>query len=102
MVRLEALNAKHGDALLLHFKTGAKQRLWIIDGGPGGTWNKFLRPRLEELKGNKAELTVDLALLSHVDEDHVTGIVQMTKGLSQHTANAPTFSISPLLAQQLC
>jgi hypothetical protein len=91
MIRLEALNAKHGDALLLHFKTGTKQRLWIIDGGPGGTWNGFLRPRLETLKGSKPGLTVDLAMLSHVDEDHVTGFVQMTKGLAQNAANAATF-----------
>ena len=91
MVRLEALNAKHGDALLLHYKNGGKQRFWIIDGGPGGTWNGILRPQLEEIKRDKDELTVDLTLLSHVDEDHVTGLLQMTKGLAEKNRNAATF-----------
>jgi hypothetical protein len=91
MIRLEALNAKHGDALLLHYKNGGKQRFWIIDGGPGGTWNKVLRPRLEEIRGNKSELIVDLAMVSHVDEDHVTGMEQMTRGLASNARNAPTF-----------
>ncbi|HYM98910.1 MAG TPA: hypothetical protein VET25_04140, partial [Aestuariivirgaceae bacterium] len=83
VIRLEALNAKHGDALLLHYKQKAAQRLWIIDGGPAGTWKNFLGPRLEELKGTKEELTVDLAMLSHVDEDHVTGMLQLAKGLAE-------------------
>jgi hypothetical protein len=91
MVRLEALNAKHGDSLLLHYKSAGKSRLWVIDGGPGGTWNKYLRPRLEELKGSQTKLVVDVAMLSHVDDDHVNGLVQMTKGLADNGNNAPTF-----------
>jgi hypothetical protein len=91
MIRLEALNAKHGDALLLHFKNGRKQRLWVIDGGPGGTWNGVLRPHLEEILGDAEALKVDLALVSHVDEDHVTGMLQMTKALAEKKKNAPTF-----------
>jgi len=90
MIRLEALNAKHGDALLLHFKNGGKQRFWIIDGGPGGTWNKVLRPRLEELSDG-GDLTVDLAMVSHVDEDHVTGMEQMMRGLAEEASNAASF-----------
>jgi len=91
VIKLEALNAKHGDALLLHYKTGSKNRFWIIDGGPGGTWNNYLRRRLEQIKGNRETLTVDLAMLSHVDEDHVTGLVQMTKSLAENTREAPTY-----------
>jgi hypothetical protein len=91
MIKLEALNAKFGDALLLHYKSNGKTRLWVIDGGPAGTWKNFLRPRLEELKGNKETLTIDLAMLSHVDDDHVNGMVQMTKGLANGGPNDPTF-----------
>ena len=38
----------------------------------------FLKPRLEQLRGSAAKLTIDLAMLSHVDDDHVNGILQMT------------------------
>ena len=91
MVRLEALNAKYGDSLLLQYKSDGKSRLWVVDGGPAGTWNKYLRPRLKELKGNREKLTVDLAMLSHVDADHVDGMVQMTKSLAENSNNAPTY-----------
>src|SRR3954454_4245519 len=90
MIRFEAVNAKHGDAMLLQYTTGDKKGFWIIDGGPGGTWKRFLRPRLEQISKGKT-LPVDLAMLSHVDEDHVTGILQMAKGLAEEEADAADF-----------
>jgi hypothetical protein len=91
MIRFEALNARHGDALLLSYSTGATKGFWIIDGGPPGTWKNFLRKRLEEILGEREELKVDLAMLSHVDDDHVAGILQMTKGLAEEQPGAATF-----------
>lgn len=91
MIRFEALNAKHGDSLLIQYKSGAQKKLWLIDGGPGGTWRNVLRPRLEQLRGDADGLTVDLAMLSHVDEDHVVGVLQMTKGLAEGAATAADF-----------
>ena len=82
MVKLEALNAKFGDALLLSYKDGKKQRLWIIDGGPAGTWKPYLKPRLDQLRGAKAGLVADVAMLSHVDDDHVNGMLAMTKDMA--------------------
>jgi hypothetical protein len=90
MIKFEALNAKYGDALLLHYKTGTKKRLWIIDGGPAGVWPS-MRKRLESLCGNGKKLTVDLAMLSHVDDDHVHGMIDMMKALTKKTPKAPTF-----------
>jgi hypothetical protein len=86
MIKLEALNAKYGDALLLHFKNDGPQRFWIIDGGPRGTWNTYLRPRLKDIKGDNDRLTVDLAMLSHVDEDHVSGMLQLAKNEAEGDA----------------
>jgi beta-lactamase superfamily II metal-dependent hydrolase len=73
---LEALQAFHGDALLLH----AGPKLVLIDGGPSRTWPTSVRPRLEELRGERANggaLTIDLAMVSHIDADHVQGLVDM-------------------------
>lgn len=83
MAVLEAVSAKFGDALLLRYKQGSRNRLWVIDGGPAGVWTKYLRPRLEELRGNKSSLVVDLAMLSHVDDDHVNGILRFIKTLAE-------------------
>ena len=75
---LEALQAFHGDSLLLHAGTAAEPVLLLIDGGPSGTWETSLQPRLEELRAERAgdgALQIDLAMVSHIDSDHVAGMV---------------------------
>ena len=47
---LEALQAFHGDSLLLH----VDDKLCLIDGGPFRTWATSLRPRLEQLRAARA------------------------------------------------
>lgn len=46
---LEALRAKHGDALTLHFGESEKPQLIVIDGSPSGVCKYALRPRLDQL-----------------------------------------------------
>jgi len=75
---LEALQAYHGDCLLLHAGTTSKPVLLLIDGGPSGTWETSLQPRLEELRARRAgdgALRIDLAMVIHIDSDHVAGMV---------------------------
>ncbi|HWC27946.1 MAG TPA: hypothetical protein VG474_15255 [Solirubrobacteraceae bacterium] len=74
---LEALQAFHGDALLLHAGTADAPRLLLIDGGPSGTWERSLQPRLEQLRAERGggALRIDLAMVSHIDSDHVAGMV---------------------------
>ena len=77
MFKLEALRALHGDALILHYGTATNPRYAVIDGGPKGVWEASLQPRLQALrKGNKA-VPLRWVLLSHVDEDHVLGLINM-------------------------
>ena len=71
---LEALQAFHGDSLLLH----AGDRLVLIDGGPVRTYATSLRPRLEQLRAARVPgggpLRIDLAMVSHIDDDHINGL----------------------------
>jgi hypothetical protein len=84
MFELEALNAKFGDALLLHWGT-AKPRLAVIDAGPRGVFKSTVRPRLEQLMAHRGgpPLVVDLVMVSHIDEDHIAGIVDLFKYLEK-------------------
>ena len=76
---LEALQAFHGDSLLLHGGSAGEPVLVLIDGGPSGTWEQHLQPRLEELRAEQPDaggaLRIDLAMVSHIDSDHVAGMV---------------------------
>jgi hypothetical protein len=81
---LEALEAAHGDALLLHYGTIEKPRLIIVDGGPAGTYAKSLGPRLEQLRSGRSpggSLKVRLAMVSHIDDDHIQGLLDLTDDL---------------------
>jgi beta-lactamase superfamily II metal-dependent hydrolase len=77
---LEALQAFHGDSLLLHAGTADEPLLVLIDGGPSNTWETSLQPRLEQLRAERtgdAALRIDLAMVSHIDDDHVHGMVDL-------------------------
>src|SRR5438552_2178482 len=83
---LEALEAAQGDALLLHHgTTGAPGLVWI-DGGPAGIYPTNLKKRLQQLRaasdGGKQPLAVDLLLVSHVDDDHIHGVIDAFEDLS--------------------
>jgi len=94
MLTLEALRAKHGDALLLHHGTKAKPRLIVIDGGPPGVYPDALKPRLEQLrKLQKLEpatpLHIDLVMVSHLDEDHIAGVLELMQKLRDEEGPKP-------------
>lgn len=75
MFALTAINAFFGDCLLLEFGTSANPRYVLIDGGPADTYGAHLSKVLTALKSNGHDL--ELAVLSHVDTDHVTGLLDL-------------------------
>jgi Metallo-beta-lactamase superfamily len=83
MMVFEALEAKHGDSLLLRYDDGAVKRLWVIDGGPPGVFKATLEKRLDQLRGGDELLTIDVAMVSHIDADHIAGMLQMTRMLTR-------------------
>lgn len=79
---LEAVFAKNGDALLIHHGTAADPHLVLVDGGPATVWSQYLRPRLEAIRSARGleredSLPLDLAMVSHIDADHITGILDL-------------------------
>lgn len=70
---LEALQAFYGDSLLLH----VDDKLCLVDGGPFRTWQTSLHPRLEQLRGGRDALRIDLAMVSHIDGDHIQGLTDL-------------------------
>jgi hypothetical protein len=79
---LEALAGKAGDCLLLHYGNGKSTRYILIDGGPAGVYSTALKPRLLELKGTRNTLPLELAMVSHIDDDHIHGMIDLFKDLN--------------------
>ena len=83
---LEALKAKHGDALLLHHGSAEQPMLWVIDGGPSGVYRASLEPRLRELKKLRSAdspLSIRMLMVSHIDDDHIRGVLDLTNRLRE-------------------
>ncbi len=74
MFELHAVQAAFGDCLLLKYGTAAAPRFSLIDGGPPDTYGFHLKPLLKQIKADGAPL--DLAVVSHVDNDHVIGLLE--------------------------
>ncbi|MEA2985252.1 MAG: hypothetical protein QOD94_1506 [Alphaproteobacteria bacterium] len=84
---LDVRRARKGDCLLLHYGSKDKPGLVMIDGGPKGVYGPHLKPRLEDIKKKRVKgnepLQVDLLMVSHVDDDHIQGILELTKELRE-------------------
>jgi hypothetical protein len=81
---LEALEAAEGDSLLLHYGSKAKPRLIVIDGGPKDIFKKSLAPRLKAIRLARGggSLEVRMIMVSHIDGDHITGVIDLANELA--------------------
>jgi hypothetical protein len=84
MFSLDVRRAHKGDCLLLHFGSKDAPGLIMIDGGPKNVYKPHLKPRLEQIRKARGlakndSLPVDLLMVSHVDDDHIQGILDLTK-----------------------
>lgn len=83
---IEALQAKKGDALLIHYGTPNNPTLLVVDGGPAGVYRHSLEKRLTALRDLRApdgSLPVRLLMVSHIDDDHIHGVLELTAKLKE-------------------
>lgn len=83
---LEALQAAGGDCLILHFGPNDAPLVAVVDGGPSGIYKRSLRPRLDELQAARhpdEQLPLQLVMVSHIDGDHIVGILDLAQQLLQ-------------------
>lgn len=84
MFKLIPIQAAFGDCLLLCFGTEAEPRFILIDGGPPKNYEPNLRSALEHYVEDGH---LDLLVLSHVDNDHVRGLIELFEVLKTQQAN---------------
>ncbi|HSB78794.1 MAG TPA: hypothetical protein VLM91_08405, partial [Candidatus Methylomirabilis sp.] len=78
--------ARKGDCLIVHYGSKDDPALALIDGGPGQVYGPHLKPRLAQIRkarglGSDDSLSLDLLMVSHVDDDHIKGILELTNEL---------------------
>jgi hypothetical protein len=73
-LRIEMGQALHGDCLFVEWSGADGKQRMLIDGGPIGAY-EALESRIAGLP--KAERSFELMVLSHVDTDHIEGMVRL-------------------------
>jgi beta-lactamase superfamily II metal-dependent hydrolase len=83
---LDALAAGKGDALVLRWGTDDQSHLALIDGGPSTVWANAIQPHLHDLAGTNPAgqpnpVVLELVVVSHVDDDHIAGIIDLANAI---------------------
>lgn len=75
-MKIEVFQAGKGDCLLLTADGGTRV---LVDGGMRADYRKHVAPTLARLR--KEDLALDLVYVSHVDRDHISGVLQLMDDL---------------------
>jgi beta-lactamase superfamily II metal-dependent hydrolase len=87
-LKLRVVQARYGDCLILECGTGKRRKYVLVDGGPGDVYQPNLREELKKIVQNGGQ--VDLLVLTHIDNDHVVGLLDFMKELKLlQTAGKP-------------
>jgi beta-lactamase superfamily II metal-dependent hydrolase len=86
MFKIRAVQAAFGDCFILVYGTENDPHYMLIDGGPPSNFT-HLGPALASIK--QAGQDLDLVVLSHVDKDHVCGLIEYFSALRSGDATLP-------------
>jgi beta-lactamase superfamily II metal-dependent hydrolase len=96
MFQLQVIQADYGDCFILRFGDEASPKYALIDGGPKGTYENYLKSELAKIRNADGKL--DLIIVSHVDDDHIYGVLEFqVEQREQHlSGNTKTLEIKSL------
>jgi len=75
-MKLTVFQSAEGDCLLV---TGKDGKNMLVDGGMGHSYTNHVAPALGKLRDEGKKL--DLVYVSHIDEDHISGVLKMVDDL---------------------
>lgn len=81
MLKLRIVQARYGDCLILESGYGKRRKYVLVDGGPNQVYRPFLRGELKRIADTGGKL--DLVVLTHVDGDHVLGLLEMMEEMKK-------------------
>lgn len=83
---LDALDARKGDALVLRWGADDESLIALIDGGPSPVYEEAIQPHLNNVVGTDPAgmpkpVELELVIVSHVDDDHINGIIDLANAI---------------------
>lgn len=84
MFNLHVVQAQFGDSMVIEYGNNASSKYILIDGGPPDVYNNSLRDSLIDLVGSQ---TLEVAIVTHVDADHIKGVLDLLAELKAQQDN---------------
>lgn len=84
MLNLRVVQARIGDCLILENGSSKQRKYVLVDGGPDHVYGPYLRDELKKIGASGGKL--DLVVLTHMDNDHVLGLLEMMAELKDAQA----------------
>ena len=79
MFNLKVVQALHGDCLIVGYGVQSDRNYLLIDGGPSTVYDDHLKTELLAVRDQGGK--INIAVLSHVDDDHVNGLLDLLHDL---------------------
>jgi beta-lactamase superfamily II metal-dependent hydrolase len=92
MLKLQIIQAEYGDCFIIEYGIPSDPSYALIDGGPENIYNNHLRSKLQKIKDSGGNL--DLVIVSHVDNDHVIGLLDLMAEIREQRSNEKPETIS--------
>jgi hypothetical protein len=85
MIKINLIQAEFGDCFILQYGSETNARYILIDGGPDRIFKNHLQAELTKISERGGKL--DIAILSHVDNDHLVGVLDLLAEMEKQDAN---------------
>jgi hypothetical protein len=79
--RIELLPAENGDCLWIEYGRRGALRTVVIDGGTAAAGPTLIKRAEAALRRGRGELEIDLLVVTHIDNDHIAGMVEFFRWL---------------------
>lgn len=85
MFNIRIVQANYGDCLIIEYGEQEAPRFALIDGGPRDVYRRHLKGEIRKIAD--AGGTLEFLAISHVDGDHITGVLDLFAELEAQRAN---------------
>ena len=85
MLNLKLFPAEYGDCIWIEY-AGERNINILIDGGTTKTYQNFIKQEIKKIK--ELEQKMDLIICTHIDYDHIGGLVQLLKNTESQIINS--------------
>lgn len=78
-VKINMLNVKDGDAIIIELSKSTKTLVMVIDGGEQEYYLTKMKPKLTSILETHNKKAPDVVVCTHYDSDHIGGLIPLIK-----------------------